>query len=339
MCIVVRDIEPKIAKEDLVVIKCLHKTPNGKFETPYRNMVVQFNKVLRPFQREPEIYSIHWTDELKEIHGGVFHALLTYDTSYLHSRNDVFFEAIIPKGTEYWLDTLCHEICATQMIITDKKATKKSIKINFLKTILQDAPVTYGGLRVGDWVMNDNSVIHPNGRISKKNVKAIVCGFDMHRPICCATDKLYVYNFDKNAGYGTFNNMPVIDAEKDFNGQGYMQQYKRSKLSQKKERFEAYEACLNYRLDHLGENWHLGSLGETKTMLENALYVNASFKILNDYVINSYESYMTSNESGENIFVCDVNTRYVVNCIAFKKSYGKQYCIIPFLNGSITYKG
>lgn len=45
-----------------------------------------------------------------------------------------------------------------------------------------------------------------------------------------------------------------------------------------KSRFGAFERCINYRKDK-GEEWFFGALGETMTMLDNAVYLNAAHKI------------------------------------------------------------
>ena len=49
-------------------------------------------------------------------------------------------------------------------------------------------------------------------------------------------------------------------------------------MGKRNERFEAFEACINYRKDK-GDEWYFGSAGEVATMLDNCIYLNAAHHI------------------------------------------------------------
>lgn len=47
--------------------------------------------------------------------------------AYIRPVYDLCFKAIIPKGTEFWIDQNKHEICARKLFITDQEIQFKCV--------------------------------------------------------------------------------------------------------------------------------------------------------------------------------------------------------------------
>jgi hypothetical protein len=85
-------------------------------------------------------------------------------------------------------------------------------------------------------------------------------------------------------------------AMKLFNGREVTAQYQKQTDGKDKERFAAFERCINYRKDKK-EDWYFGSLGETMTMLDNAVYLNAAHMITGlGFIINTDYWYWSCSE-------------------------------------------
>ena len=115
-------------------------------------------------------------------------------------------------------------------------------------------------------------------------------------------------------------------AMKLFNGREVTAQYK--KQIKDKERFGAFERCINYRKDKK-EDWYFGSLGETMTMLDNAVYLNAAHNITGlGFIINTDYWYWSCSECNYSGSWCCCLGRGRVMCGWDGKDY--SYSIVPF---------
>ena len=293
MCLYIRDKQPRVAKRDIVVLKYLLKI-NGKYSSPCQGTLVTLDKLM---VAQPDTPSINYdnTDsfdrEISSIGGGVIHAKLMDSNGY----GNYCAKAIIPKGTEYWMDQFGTEIAARQMFITTEKGTNESVDIQLFREILTNAPEK-NGVRVGDYQMIDNSFVHPTKRIAKTKVRGIVCGFyEDGSPIICALEMFReVWDSYRNSRIGKHTSME--EAKKLFNGREVTAQYKKQIKKEDKGRFGAFERCINYRKNKK-EDWYFGSLGETMTMLDNAAYLNAAHMITGlGFIINTDYWYWSCSE-------------------------------------------
>ena len=133
MCLYTKQLEPKIAEEDIEVSKILKKQ-NGRWVTPYRNYPVKFNEVMeaesiytKEYLLNPYNYKIVY--EYREITEGFFHSNNTDEVikefQIAHSREKKkcpevkVFKAIIPKGSEYYVGVRT-DICSTKLIILNE---------------------------------------------------------------------------------------------------------------------------------------------------------------------------------------------------------------------------
>lgn len=295
MCLFTRDKEPRVAKRDIVVLKYLLKT-NRECLSPCMGTPVTLGKLMIA---QPDTPSINYdsTDifgrEIYSMRDGVIHAKLMESDDY----GNYCAKAIIPKGTEYWMNPFGTEIAARQMLITTEKGTNKSIDIQLFRKILANAPEK-NGVRVGDYQMIDNSFVHPTKRIAKTKVRGIVCGFyEDGSPIICALE-IFREVWDSYCNSMIEENTLMEEAKKLFNGREITAQYKKQIKKKDKRRFDAFERCINYRKDKK-ENWYFGSLGETMTMLDNAAYLNAAHNITGlGFIINTDYWYWSCSEGG-----------------------------------------
>ena len=328
MCLYIRDKQPRVAKRDIVVLKYLQQ--DGKrYESPFQGTPVTLGKLMVAQPDTPYIY-IHF--EVKDLYdreiysmgGGVIHAML----SESNGHGNYCAKAIIPKGTEYWIDPFGTEIAARQMLITEEKGTNESVGIQLFKEILESAPEK-NGIRVGDYQMIDDSFVHPTKRIAKTKVRGIVCGFyENGSPIICALERFEgVWDKDRNSKVGEFT-QSLKKATKLFNGREVTAQYKKQINGKDKERFGAFERCINYRKDKK-EDWYFGSLGETMTMLYNAVYLNAAHNITGlGFIINTDYQYWSCSEGDYyHSWICSIgwNNVHWVRC--FKNH---PVTVVPF---------
>lgn len=295
MCLFIRDKQPRVAKRDIVVLKYLLRT-NRECSSPCMGTPVTLGKLMIA---QPDTPNINYdsTDifgrEISSIRGGVIHAKLSESNDY----GNYCAKTIIPKGTEYWMDPFGTEIAARQMFITTEKGTNESVDIQLFRKILANAPEK-NGIRIGDYQMTDNSFVHPTKRIAKTKVRGIVCGFyEDGSPIICALE-MFQEVWDGYSNSRIREHASMKEAKKLFNGREVTNQYKKQIKKKDKRRFGAFERCINYRKDKK-ENWYFGSLGETMTMLDNAVYLNAAHMITGlGFIIDTDYCYWSCSESG-----------------------------------------
>jgi len=296
MCLYIRDIQPQVAKRDIVVLKYLVQFGKS-YKSPYQATSVTLGKLMVAQPDTPDISSYArdlYGREIFAIGGGVIHAKLI-EEDLLGLYNNYCAKAIIPKGTEYWVNLLGTEIAARQMLITEEEGSNELVSIQLFKEILKSAPEK-NGIRVGDYQMIDNSFVHPTKKIAKTKVRGIVCGFyEDGSPIICALEMFReVWDTYRDSKIGEYTSWKK--AMKLFNGREVTAQYKKQIKGKDKEKFGAFERCINYRKDKK-EDWYFGSLGENMTMLDNAVYLNAAHMITGlGFIIDTEGRYWSCSE-------------------------------------------
>ena len=324
MCLYIRDKKPRVAKKDIVVLKYLKKE-NERFYSPCQGTPVTIGKVLVASPSEPNITfsSVdNFGREISEIGGGAIHAKLFEDSGY----GNYCAKAIIPKGTKYWVDSFGTEIAAEKMLITKEAGNNDVLDDSFAREILASAPEV-NGVRIGDYQMTDDSFIHPKKSIAKTKVRGIVCGFyENGEPIICALEMFReVWDSQCNSKIGEYTSSQA--AMKLFNGKEVTRKYIQKEYKDKS-RFGVFERCTNYRKDK-GEEWFFGALGETMTMLDNAIYLNAAHKITGlGFIINTNYWYWSCSEGGSSYsWRCGLGRGRVRCDWGYKGSTGR---IVPF---------
>lgn len=142
MCLILLEgchptLHPLIAKEDIICYKVLEEMDNGSFRTPYRYVIIS-NNVLSSeyFQNVPTrvqdgnfaIKENNFYSSNFKIEKGI-HSFKTLETA----KEEIFIlntclqgaefyivkEAIIPKGTKYWIGHN-NELCSEKIVFTEK---------------------------------------------------------------------------------------------------------------------------------------------------------------------------------------------------------------------------
>lgn len=274
MCLYLREKQPRVAKEDITVLKYVRVCDEGII-SPYRHAKIPVNKVMRASPKKADIKFFD-TDKLGNniysLGEGAIHAkLIKGGFSKCEAR-----KAIIPAGTKYWVSVGGDEIAAQSMIVTDINWDKEGNKVSesLFEEILENAP-EINGIRIGDYLLENGAYTRPIKGISEDDVVGIVSGFHKGEPII-ATLTYFDGAFDKlcNSRFG-FYYSNIGAGIKRFNGRRITEEYR---VDKRNDRFEAFETCLNYRKEK-GEEWYLGAVGEVATMLDNCIYINAAHHI------------------------------------------------------------
>ena len=330
MCLYLREKQPRVAKEDITVLKYV-KVYDKIIISPLQNTTIPVNKVLRAFPDKTDIFSYGKDvlgNDVYSIDGGAIHAkLIKCGMPGCECR-----KAIIPSGTEYWVSMRGDEIAARSMIITDVDWDKSDNKVSecLFEDILKNAP-ELNGLRIGDYLLENGEFTRPRKGLSEDEVVGIVAGFHEGEPIIAALT-YFVGAFDKlsDSRFGRF--YPCDDNDnviKRFNGRRITEEYRATRMGKRNERFEAFEACINYRKDK-GDEWYFGTAGEVATMLDNCIYLNAAHHITELGFLIGNEWYNSCSEnsyeySWDCCFPCNR-----VSCFFGDKDYSRR--TVPFLS-------
>lgn len=274
MCLYLREKQPRVAKKDITVLKYVRVCDEGII-SPYQHVKIPINKVMRASPKQVDIKFFD-TDKLGNnvysLGEGAIHAkLIKEGFSECEGR-----KAIIPAGTDYWVSIDGDEIAAQSMIVTDINWDNKGNKVSesLFEEILENAPEV-NGVRIGDYLLENGDYIRPRKGLPEDKVVGIVAGFHEGEPLIAALT-FFIGAYDRlyNSKFGEYYNSNK-DAIKAFNGRSITKGYKEG---DRDDRFEAFEACINYRKDK-EEEWYFGAAGEVATMLDNCIYLNAAHQI------------------------------------------------------------
>ena len=270
MCLYMREMQPRVAKRDIRVLKCLDES-NGCFSSPSQGTPITLGELMTAKPDAPDISKYdkdRFGYDRFSLAGGAIHAKLYESPDYGNTSR----EAIIPAGTEYWLDSFGREIAARQMIIQEKKNDSYEHDKDFALDILESAP-TEKGIRIADYMLSSGSFVHPEKLDKKaKDVIGRVVGFRKGKPLiasieygCDAWDTKY----DSKVGKQFSDSDEAI--KKDADGISKMRKYK----EKRNENLKALNYCADYRADKK-EEWYMPNPDEMTTMLNNTLYLNAA---------------------------------------------------------------
>ena len=325
MCLYLRDEKPRIAKEDITVLKYVNVDDNV-ITTPYQCTNILVNEVMTAFPNKEDIKFCDIDllgNDVYSLGEGAIHAKLIKS---VFSRYECR-KAIIPAGTEYWVSVRGDEIAARSMIITDIKWDEGDNKVSesVFEEILENAPEV-NGVRIGDYLLENGDYARPRKGLSEDDVVGIVAGFHDGKPLIVALtffigayDRLYDSNFGE-----CYNNNK--DAIKAFNGRSITKKYREGSRN---DRFEAFESCINYRKDK-DEEWYLGAAGEVATMLDNCIYLNAAHQITGLGFVIGDEWYHSCYEISCDCSWCCSLADSKVFCFWYGKDFKGR--VVPFLS-------
>lgn len=329
MCLYLRDKKPRVAKEDITVLKFV-RVYNKLIISPMQHTVIHANEVLKASPDKEYIVPFD-TDilgnNLYTLNGGAIHAKLIKDRYFGYECR----KAIIPAGTDYWVSVRGDEIAARSMIVTDIKWDEGDNKVSesLFEEILENAPEV-NGVRIGDYLLENGAYTRPRKGLTEDEVVGIVAGFHEGEPLiaaltffdCAYADRIY------GSKFGEYYNINK-DAIKTFNGRSITKKYRDERDIKNKNRYEAFEACVNYRKDK-GEEWYFGATGEIATMLDNCIYLNAAHHITNLGFLIGTEWYNSCTEGGRDYSWGCYLCKYKVQCRWYYKDDKNR--TVPFLS-------
>lgn len=159
MCLYTSEKKPFIAKTDITVYKKLIKDYSHFsyyktfYKTPVQDYRVCPGTVMKP--SNPSLGVVKANEKFK-LGGGVIHS---YTRPTKSTREDIIFKAIIPAGTEFWIQDDLSEVASKKLFITNEKVTKSergdiSWILDYVETL---DVVTKDGLVTGirDNIMKD----------------------------------------------------------------------------------------------------------------------------------------------------------------------------------------
>lgn len=319
-----------IASRDITCLKYVKKIDN-QYYSPCRDTKIPIDQVMVAFPSTPDIYHLctdYLNHDIYRLNGGAIHAMMVENSNY---ENDCLL-AIIPKGTEYWINSWGTEIAAKQMLITSKKGDKSKLDTSFFEDILLKAPEV-NGIRIADYLLDDGTFVHPTKDIAKLKPIGRVVGFYNDEPLVGALE--YMTGEWDIRSYSNRTKVPQVlsthftnwnEVIKDFNGKKWTKEISKLKT---KDNHPAFNKCSNYRSTE-EEEWYLPAPGEIMTMLDNTLYLNAATMLTGvGFIIDESSYYWSSSEfGGGRSWGCQLVSGQL-RCLW----YGKNYCgrVVPFL--------
>lgn len=322
MCLYMREKQPRVAKRDIRVLKCLD-VENGRFTSPSQNTPVTLGELMIAKPNTPDI-SEYYKDMFGynrfSLAGGAIHAKLYEKPDYGNTSR----EAIIPAGTEYWLDSFGREIAATRMIIIKDKKEDYEHDKDFALDILESAPVK-NGIRIADYMLSSGSFVHPEKLGKKaKDVIGRVVGFRNDKPLIAAIEySVEQWDTQYDSKIGEHYDTPEEALKGDVDGISKMRKYKENK----NENLKAFNYCADYRADKK-EEWYFPTLADVTTMLNNTLYINAAVALTGVGEMIDDRWFWTSSECSSYVsWGCGLGDGQVGCCWYLKDG---RHRVVPF---------
>lgn len=236
MCLYLREKQPRVAKENITVLKYVRLCDEGIF-SPSQNTKIPINEVMTASPKKEDIKFCD-TDllgnDVYSLSGGAIHAkLIKGGFSKCEAR-----KAIIPAGTKYWVSVGGDEIAARSMIVTDINWNNGNNKESesLFEEILENAP-KINGIRIGDYLLENGDYTRPQKGLPEDKVVGIVAGFHEGNPLIAAlTFFVGACNNLYNSKFREYYNSNR-DAIKAFNGRSITKKYKEGSRD---DRFEAF---------------------------------------------------------------------------------------------------
>lgn len=317
-----------IASRDITCLKYVKKIDN-QYYSPYMNTKIPIDQVMIASPSIPDIGHLgtdYLNYDIYSLKGGAIHAIMIDSSNY--ETVDCLL-AIIPKGTEYWINSCGTEIAAKQMLITNKKGDKSKLDTSFFEDILLKAPEV-NGIRIADYLLKDGTFVHPTKDIAKLNPIGRVVGFHNDEPLVGALNYIIgEWDIRSYSNRTKVLSKQFINFDKDIKGFDGKKWTKKISKLKTKDNHPAFNKCSNYRSTE-EEEWYLPALGEMMTMLDNALYLNAATMITGvGFIIDKSGYYWTSSEFNKFVsWYCDLRNG-PVNCGHDDKDSCNR--IVPFL--------
>ena len=258
MCLIVSGKGNKfIAKKDIIVYKQLGESSRG-YVTPYQNFPVKLNSEIVP-KGKIELRSYGSKQCLDR---GAIHAYAIIPVP------GIYFEAIIKKGTEFWIQDDLTQIAAEKLYLTDKEAFYKHSKPTDFSDYFKEGVDVY---------LKDGRRCKITDSFDKKDVIGVY-GYD--NQVIALEYKYSRFFYEELPNEISKNNFIeenscnrrelITKLEKDLDGYGNTKQLKSLGIKS-----DALDYC-----EELGKDWYIPSSGELKKVFKNQLRINITLQYL-----------------------------------------------------------
>ena len=296
MCLIVSGKGNKfIAKKDFIVYKQLEESSCG-YVTPCQDFPVKLNSEIVP-KGKIELRSYGSKQCLDR---GAIHAYAIIPVP------GIYFEAIIKKGTEFWIQDNLTQIAAEKLYITSELAGKE-------ETDLSEYIKEFGV----DVYLKDGRRCKITDSFDKKDVIGVY-GYD-NQVIALESIGLPLSDYYQLPGHPKVID-DLSEAKKDLDGYGNTKQLKALGIKS-----DALDYC-----EKLGKDWYIPSLGQVKLVAENMLRINLTLKHLGKDTLPFSWFWSSTLESSKYAWGCFSSGRYWYggfNC----NHVGYCFCVLPFL--------
>jgi hypothetical protein len=288
MCLVVSNKNNMfIAKKDIIVYKQLEESYDG-FVTPRQNFPVKLNSEIIP-KGKIELRSFGSKQCLDR---GAIHAYT------IISDSEIYFEAIIKKGTKFWIQDDLTQIAAEKLYLTDKRVSTEDYKPTDFSDYLEEGVDVY---------LKDGRRCKLTDSFDKKDVLGIY-GYDnqviaLEYKCLTLSEEELPNEISKNNFIETNNSDVINKLEKDLDGYGNTKQLKSLGIKS-----EALDYCEGLRKD-----WYIPASGELKKLFKNQLRINITLQYLGKPILDFTWFWSSTLEP----------TKYAWRC--YSDGYGNWY--------------
>ncbi|MDE5889304.1 MAG: hypothetical protein K2H20_04720 [Bacilli bacterium] len=266
---------------DLIVYKYVNRNGKGGYETPFQNTPIKVNSLLVAESNDNEIVKDNYKKYMIE-DGAIHSCLSSKDVKF---SEYICLKAIIPAGTEFWVQDDMKQVASRQLYITDEVITDEqhTDMTEIYKQIYNNAPSNKDGIKIGDVFLSNGKVVSPLSEFDKNEVIGYVGYFhpDTDAPICIAKDNVNLpFATNRYIENSAHSSIGVDDVENDFDGLKHTNDIAGAS-DYDKDIFKAIEYCHTYKTDGTKEGeWYLPAIGEVVAISRNMTFINVSINIV-----------------------------------------------------------
>ena len=299
MCLVIGNNRSFVSDNDIVVYKYVTRTNNG-YKTPYQHHPVKVNQMLTASENGEAIVREYCRKH--QIEGGAIHSCVSSKDK--NFSDNVCLKAVIPAGTEFWIQDDMKQIASRQLLITDEvvEDERHTDMSELFKFVYDNAPSNKDGIKVGDVLLSNGEVVSPLADFDKTKVigyvgyihpltdKAVFIGLE-NDSLPFATD----YNI-RNSSHSDISSSEV---ENDFEGHKHTYDIANAE-DYNSDIFKAIEYCRQYRTEGTNRgDWYLPAIGEAIALAKNIRYINASIEYLHIGDTLNFDWMWSSSQTGD----------------------------------------
>ena len=295
MCLYISKKKGIILEKDLICYKQLEKQEDGTWKTPIMYWIIpKLDTMITPDEDTPEISGYNQY----KLRGGAIHAYLQLPRD--RDTSELFYKAIIPKGTKLWISNDLSEVAARRMYITSEEVFPEDT------TTLNISPLYHLGANLR---LASGERVPLSSDINLSDVVGIYSG-----------DKVLLKDVKDGIKFSEepiseFSIRHLVKVFKDMNGE---------------ENCKLLPPDLPILREVKNQGGYIPALGELHEVFKNLLEVNISRVTLGLPIIPKNNLFWTSTLcNSENIWCCSSNGRLPYY---YRRPYSEKAMLCPLLD-------